>query len=112
MSEAALADPILARIRRELEALYGARLKRVLLYGSRARGDHQPDSDYDVIVVLEDPVDRRVEQKRLVELSSRVLWETIGEGRAAVISFMSMTEELMRQRTGFMHNVRLEAIEI
>jgi len=53
MSERALADPALARLKRELHALYGARLKQVLLYGSRARGDHAPDSDYDVLVVLE-----------------------------------------------------------
>jgi hypothetical protein len=31
MSEAALADPYLARLKKDLEALYGARLKRVLL---------------------------------------------------------------------------------
>ena len=72
MSEATLADPILARLKKELEALYGARLKRVLLYGSRARGDHQPDSDYDVLVVLEGPIDRRSELERLSTFPRRL----------------------------------------
>ena len=27
---------------------------RVILFGSRARGDHQPDSDYDLLVVVDD----------------------------------------------------------
>ena len=37
-----------------LQAHYGDRLKRIFLFGSRARGDHRPDSDADVAVVLED----------------------------------------------------------
>lgn len=35
----------LGRLRREL------RPQRVLLFGSRARGDNRPDSDYDLLVV-------------------------------------------------------------
>lgn len=111
MNDTVLADPILARLKRELEALYGARLKRVLLYGSRARGDHQPDSDYDVLVVLEGPIERP-EQKRLSDISWRILQETVAEGHPADISFKLMTEEQTRERTGFMHNVRLEGLEL
>jgi predicted nucleotidyltransferase len=33
---------------------YGDRLKGIYLFGSRARGDHRPDSDADVAVVLQD----------------------------------------------------------
>jgi len=32
---------------------------RVVLFGSRARGDARPDSDYDLLVVLDEVVDRR-----------------------------------------------------
>ncbi|HWP47204.1 MAG TPA: nucleotidyltransferase domain-containing protein [Candidatus Limnocylindrales bacterium] len=32
----------------------GDRLKQVILFGSRARGDHAPDSDYDCLVVLDE----------------------------------------------------------
>ncbi|HTW70632.1 MAG TPA: nucleotidyltransferase domain-containing protein [Acetobacteraceae bacterium] len=38
-----------------LHAFPGA-VQDVLLFGSRARGDAQPDSDYDVAVVLEYPL--------------------------------------------------------
>src|SRR5580692_12096391 len=34
-------DPILKRFRASLDALYGDRIERVVLYGSRARGDAQ-----------------------------------------------------------------------
>ena len=38
---------------------FGGRLRGLVLFGSRARGDHRPDSDADVAVFLEavdDPV--------------------------------------------------------
>ncbi len=34
------------------------RVLRVLLFGSRARGDAAPDSDYDLIVIVPDDVER------------------------------------------------------
>jgi predicted nucleotidyltransferase len=43
MSTTLLDDPILHRFRAALDDLYGNRLDRVVLYGSRARGDYQPD---------------------------------------------------------------------
>ncbi|WP_420456905.1 nucleotidyltransferase domain-containing protein [Rubrivirga sp.] len=42
----------LAEAKARLEAIYGDRLVRVVLYGSRARGDARPDSDVDLLVVL------------------------------------------------------------
>jgi predicted nucleotidyltransferase len=45
-------DPIMSRFHAALYDAYGPRLERVVLFGSRARGDARPDSDYDVAVVL------------------------------------------------------------
>lgn len=112
MSEAVLSDPILARLKRELVVLYGPRLKQALLYGSRARGDFRENSDYDVLVVLEGPFDYWKELRRLADLSSTITWDTVGTGNPVVASFKAVTEEMIRQRTGFMHNVRREAIAI
>jgi predicted nucleotidyltransferase len=44
----------LARFAADARQHYRARLKGLYLFGSRARGDHEPDSDADVAVVLED----------------------------------------------------------
>jgi predicted nucleotidyltransferase len=50
-----LDDPILTRFAAEVRAAYGDRLERIVLFGSRARGDHRPDSDYDVAVFIREP---------------------------------------------------------
>jgi predicted nucleotidyltransferase len=51
--------------------MYGPRLERVVLFGSRARGDAQPDSDYDVAVFLnglDGSSDRWEELRKLADL--------------------------------------------
>ncbi len=47
---------IMQELRAALDALYGARLKRLVLYGSHARGEATDDSDIDVMVVLDGKV--------------------------------------------------------
>jgi uncharacterized protein len=53
-----LPDPVSVmvarRLRRALQPVFGERLVDVYLFGSRARGDHEPDSDIDVLIVLAD----------------------------------------------------------
>jgi len=105
-------DPVLARLKAELTALYGARLKQVLLYGSRARGDHREDSDYDVLVVLEGPFDFWTEVRRLSGLSADLTWDTVEQDNPVVASFKPMTPEQFTARTGFLHNVRREGIAL
>ena len=41
-------DPVLVRFRKALNEMYGGRLERAVLFGSRARGDARDESDYDV----------------------------------------------------------------
>ncbi len=43
---------ILRRLHNEMALILGDRLEAIYLYGSQARGDAQPDSDIDVMVVL------------------------------------------------------------
>jgi len=43
-------------IKRRLEEAFGSRLAGVVLYGSMVRGDAEPDSDIDVLVLVKDGV--------------------------------------------------------
>lgn len=44
---------ILSELHSHLEALYGERLRQMILFGSQARGDADPGADIDVMVVLD-----------------------------------------------------------
>ncbi len=107
MPAAVLDDPILKRFRAALDALYGDRIERVVLYGSRARGDAREDSDYDVAVFLHDLTNRWREVDRIVEIETDILMDT-GE----VINAMAFPAGAYRERTGFMHEVRLDGIDL
>lgn len=49
-------DPILQKCRKVMEDLYGPRFKGLVLYGSTARGTDTAESDIDLLVLLEGPV--------------------------------------------------------
>src|SRR5882724_5511644 len=66
-------DRILKRLRVALDSLYGERIERVVLFGSRARGDADNESDYDVAVFLNDLTDRWGELYRLADLRADFL---------------------------------------
>lgn len=48
----------MAALHPRLQQRFGRRLKGLILFGSRARGDRTADSDADVAVVLAGPIDR------------------------------------------------------
>ncbi len=103
----AFADPVLPRLAAGLRAYYGPRLERAVLFGSRARGDFQPDSDYDVAVFLHDYRDLWTELHPLAEITTDIL-EDSGE----VISAKPFPAGSYRERTAFMREVRRDGIDL
>lgn len=61
-------NQIIQKCKEVLAKQYGKRLKGVILYGSIARGQAAPDSDIDLLVLLEAPLDYFTELRQLVDL--------------------------------------------
>jgi predicted nucleotidyltransferase len=59
---------IIRQCKEALTRQYGRRLKGVILYGSMARGQAAPDSDIDLLVLLEAPLDYFTELRQLVDV--------------------------------------------
>jgi predicted nucleotidyltransferase len=99
--------PILVRLRKALDEMYGNRLERVVLYGSRARGGAHADSDYDVAVFLHDMADRGPELHRLANLSTDIIDET-GE----LVHAMPYRAAAYNKRTPLVREIRREGVEL
>ena len=108
MTTTTLNDAILKRFRAAVTEIYGERFARVVLFGSRARGDAEPDSDYDVAVFLRDMPDRFAEVDRLADLSTALLDET-GEF-LHVMPYLAETYN--DPRMPLMHEIRAEGIDL
>jgi predicted nucleotidyltransferase len=100
-------DPVLKRLRAALDDLYGNRLERVVLFGSRARGDVRADSDYDVAVFLQEFGAFSKELDLLVDTETDILYET-----GAVINALPFPSGGDRERTGFMHQLRRDGLDL
>jgi predicted nucleotidyltransferase len=66
---------LLAELNRELWLIYGNQLVRVYLFGSYARGEQDPESDLDILIVLRDYASYSSEVKRTGRLISRLSLE-------------------------------------
>jgi predicted nucleotidyltransferase len=99
----AIVDPVLIRFRAVLDRVYGDRVERVVLFGSRARGDAGPDSDYDVAVFLNGLTDRWDEVDRIADIAADIMDET-----GAFVHAMPYRAETYQDRTPLMHEVRGE----
>ena len=101
-------DPILKRFRAALDEMYGERAERVVLFGSRARGDAHKDSDYDVAVFLRDMADRAAEMNRLADLSTKIIVDEDGP----FIHAMPFRAGSYNELTPLMHEIRTGGIDL
>ena len=101
-------ETVLRDYRARLEQIYGPRLARLGLFRSRARGDAEPDSDIDVMIVLEGSFDRRVEGERTIALAAELSlrYDTV------IMPLFADAETYRRSDYSFYENVRREGLPI
>jgi predicted nucleotidyltransferase len=90
-----------------LAETYGYRLERAVLFGSRARGDARPDSDYDVAVFIRKP-DRWLDEAiRLAGLGTDILMDT-----GAVISAKPFGAGAYKEPLPLMREIQREDLDL
>jgi predicted nucleotidyltransferase len=101
-------DELLTELKDGLRGIYGDRLEGVFLFGSRARGDAEDDSDVDVLLVLDHVLDYGAEIARASEFVAAL---SLAHDTVVSLVFAS-GEHWLRRRTPFLINVRREAVPL
>ena len=100
---------IIEEIRSSLRDHYGALFRGLVLYGSYARGDHDPESDIDLLVLLSDELDLNNERptvsRQVHEVCDRVSLNSV-----LVSPMVARETEYQRGKTPFHLNVKREGI--
>ena len=78
-------DPLLKKLTENIKSSLGQNLRKILLFGSRARGDFQIDSDYDILVLVgEYHQDIR---KKLNDIGGDFFYEYFKNGTGIILTF-------------------------
>lgn len=99
---------ILTELRYRFEEIYGERLVRLVLFGSQARSDAEPESDIDILVVLQGPVSPGQEIARAGEMTA-----TLSLKYDVVVSctFIS-ADRYATEQSPLLLNVRREGVAV
>lgn len=101
-------DSVLAAFKSQVESLYGPRLKSLYLFGSRARHTNSPDSDIDVALILEGPIDIYREIQRTSEIRAAINLDT---GHSVSCVYLTPSD-LASKRSPLARNIAKDGIPI
>jgi uncharacterized protein len=102
-----IADPVVVDFATQLKQALGTHLRELWLFGSRARGEARPDSDYDLLVLVDhDTTDLR---DRILDLQVEML-----NRHDALVTTLLQTQEGWRRQQGYPMaiNIAREAVRL
>ena len=100
--------PLLKELKTGLKQIYGKQFKSAYLFGSRARGDYNVDSDVDILIVLSDFKKYGAELRRTGELVGKLSLNY----DATVSVVFSREREWKHDNLPLLMNIRAESIVV
>jgi hypothetical protein len=102
------AHGVAGRVTRDLRRLYRDRLRQVLMIGAWARGDAHPESELELLVVLDSVPDRWEERRRM----DRVMWRHSMRNETVVVCSAITESQLARGATRMLARAKAEGVPI
>lgn len=101
------ADPVLKTLSEQLKYRLGPHLRGLWLFGSRARGDARPSSDYDLLILVDDKTPEI--RNQILDLQVEIL-----DRYEALVSTLLRTEQEWTGSQGFplAINIKREAVQL
>lgn len=99
---------IVDRVKEHLANLYPGRIKRVILYGSHARGEPARDSDVDLLVLVDESLNPSEVRKSLGDLLFDILLD-----KRELVSVVVLPERFFEDyNSPFVLNVKREGVAV
>jgi predicted nucleotidyltransferase len=101
-----LSNLILSEIKYFLKEIYQSKLEQIILFGSRARKEHNRESDFDILIILKDSFNYSEE----IEKTSKIIADLSLKFDVVISRVFAKSEDFKSEKTPFFLNVRREGI--
>lgn len=95
----------------EIASKYGIKIDKIILFGSRARGDYKPNSDWDILIVTKDKLLKELEDEFWV-MCNRKLYDMLRASFDILIIDKNSYEKKSRYLDEVYYYAKKEGIKI
>jgi uncharacterized protein len=99
---------IITKTQQGLKTLYGEQLDKTILFGSQARGDATPESDIDILIVLNNSFNYSQESDKI----SILIADLCLEYNVLISCAFATDEQFNHHNNAFFRNIRQEGLAI